>query len=490
MKYIIAIDCGTTSTRVVLYCLATQKIVKSASRPTSLIYEGSNISFDALELYAKTLDALREVTLGLDLESVVSVGVTNQRESVVFFDAYTKKPLANGISWQCRRTSEMCDRLNAEGLAKTITKKTGLVVDPYFSATKIKWTIDNMPNVKAAKEQGRLRVGTVDTWLIYCLTGGKVFVTDYSNASRTMLLNIKTLEWDAELLEIFDVDKNMLPTLVSSNSFVGTTTDLGFPLKIAGILGDQQASLFGHACFRAGQAKSTYGTGCFILLNTEDKIVYSKTRMLTTIAYVLGGKPTYALEGAVFNATSIFDWLSSVGILSKAEDIDKHASQVENSGGVVFVPSFTGMGAPYWLGQAKAEIVGISRNTTRFHITHAAVESIAFSVKEIIMCMERDTKQNIVQLKIDGGGSNSVVLSRAQADILNCPVLVSKEADTTALGAVYISGLSSGVFKSLSDIENLTKYKATYVMRKDKIESAKKSFEHYKNMVAKTLKKY
>jgi len=394
--------------------------------------------------------------MGIDGANLAGIGITNQRETTIVWDKRTGEPVYNAIVWQDRRTSEFCDELKAKGLDNLIKKKTGLVVDAYFSGTKVKWILDNVKGARKLAEKGHLAFGTVDTWLVWKFTAGKTHVTDVSNASRTMLFNIHTLEWDKELLEILSIPSSMLPRVGSSSEIYDHTSPSVFAtmVPISGIAGDQQAALFGQMCVNNGMVKSTYGTGCFILANTGSKPFESKNQMLTTIAWKIGNTTTYALEGSVFVAGAVVQWLrDGLGIISSSAEIETLASQVYDSGDVFFVPSFTGLGAPHWDQYARGTIVGMTRGTTKAHIARAALEAIGFQTAEVITAMERDSGIAISEIRVDGGASANNLLMQFQANILNKPVIRPQIVETTALGAAYLAGLATGFWSDIEEIK-------------------------------------
>ena len=392
---------------------------------------------------------------GVSVGDIAAIGITNQRETTVVWDRATGEPVYNAIVWQCRRTSAYCDELKARGYAEAIRRKTGLVVDAYFSGPKIRWILDNVPGARRRAEAGELLFGTVETWLIWLLTGGRVHVTDYSNASRTMLFNINTLDWDEELLDLMDIPRSMLPTPVPSSQVYGET-DPGFfgrSIPIAGAAGDQQAALFGQACFTPGQAKNTYGTGCFLLMNTGDKPVFSSSGLVTTVAWSLGNRVSYALEGSIFVAGAAIQWLrDEMRLIDSAADSEYHAGKVADTAGCYVVPAFTGLGAPYWDQYARGAIVGLTRGVNKNHIIRATLESIAYQVSDVLEAMRADSGIALTSLKVDGGASSNNVLMQLQADILQVTVHRPVCVETTALGAAYLAGLAVGYWSSQEEI--------------------------------------
>ena len=462
--YIAALDQGTTTSRAILFN-SRGEIVSKAQYPFRQIFPQPGwVEHDPMEIWATTVRALSEAVdaAHIDPKAIAGVGITNQRETAILWDRRTGQPVYNAIVWQCRRTAEICDRLKADGLGETVTEKTGLLIDAYFSGTKLKWIMDNIPGVRQRAERGELCAGTVDSWLIWNLTGGKAHVTDYSNASRTMLFNIHTLQWDTELCSALDIPMELLPEPKSNSEVYGHLAS-GLPgledlagIPVCGSAGDQQSALFGQACFTPGQAKNTYGTGCFTLMNVGDTPVRSRSGLVTSVGWQVAGKIVYALEGSVFNAGSTIQWLrDELGLIQSAPECDRLAESVPDSGGVVVVPAFTGLGAPYWDMYARGAIVGITRGTTQNHIIRAAEESIAYQSADLMWAMEKDTDITISTLKVDGGASRDHFLMQFQSDILNKEVLRPAIRETTALGAAYLAGLATGVWKSREEISHL-----------------------------------
>jgi glycerol kinase len=453
-KYILSFDQGTTSSRAILFD-HSGKIVKSAQKEFTQIYPKAGwVEHDPMEIWGTQSGIAREVleTAGISPFEIAAIGITNQRETTVVWDKSTGRPIYNAIVWQCRRTAEICDALKAGGHEAYIKSATGLVVDAYFSGTKIQWILDNVEGARAKAEAGELLFGTIDTWLIWNLTRGKVHVTDYSNASRTMLFNIDTLEWDEKLLELMHIPRAMMPKVKSSSEVYGTTDEHTFGgalIPISGVAGDQQAALFGQACFEPGMAKNTYGTGCFMLMNTGEKRIPSKNGLLTTIAWGVDGKVTYALEGAVFIAGASIQWLrDEMKLIHEAKDSEYFASKVEDTGGVYVVPAFAGLGAPYWDMYARGAIVGMTRGTNKNHIIRATLESIAYQTKDIIDAMVEDAELDLKALKVDGGATVNNFLMQFQADLLGVAVDRPVVTETTALGAAYLAGLAVGFWPS------------------------------------------
>lgn len=458
-KYIMALDSGTTSNRCILFN-EQGKIVSVAQKEfTQYFPKPGWVEHDATEIwltqYAVASEALEKI--GATASDIAAIGITNQRETTIVWDKTTGKPIHNAIVWQDRRTAEFCDSLIAKGLTDSYRSKTGLIIDPYFSATKIKWLLDNVPGARAKADEGRLLFGTVETWLIWKLTGGKVHVTDYSNASRTMLFNIIDLEWDKEIMNELNIPSSMLPEVKPSSCIYGdTTADLfGEAIPISGAAGDQQAALFGQTCFSAGDAKNTYGTGCFLLMNTGDKPVFSDNGLVTTIAWGLDGKVEYALEGSIFVAGSAIQWLrDQVRFFDDAKDSEYLASQVEDTNGCYVVPAFTGLGAPYWDPYARGAIVGLSRGVNKFHIVRATLESLAYQTYDVLKAMEKASGITLNALKVDGGAAANNLLMQMQTDIIQAPVNRPRCVETTAMGAAYLAGLAVGYWKSKTDVIN------------------------------------
>jgi len=455
MKYILALDQGTTSSRAILFD-HSGAIISTAQQEFRQIFPKPGwVEHDAQEILASqssvAIEALSKASVSAD--SVAAIGITNQRETTVVWDRDTGKPICNAIVWQDRRTSAACDRLRARGLDKLIRRKTGLVVDAYFSGTKLEWILNNVPGAKARAKTGRLAFGTIDSWLLWNLTSGRQHVTDPSNASRTMLFNIRTGAWDEELLRIFGVPREILPEVRSSSEIYGETNLLGKPVPIAGIAGDQQAALFGQVCTRQGMVKNTYGTGCFMLMHTGTKPIASRNSLLTTVAWRIGNRTEYALEGSIFIAGAVVQWLrDGLGIISSSSEVEVLAAQVPDSAGVYFVPAFTGLGAPHWDQYARGTMVGLTRGTTRAHIARAALEGIAYQVADVLRAMESDAKIRLRELRVDGGACRNNLLMQFQADLLGVPVVRPRVSETTALGAAYLAGLAVGFWKNQAEI--------------------------------------
>jgi len=455
MSYLISADCGTTGTRAMLYDLNLNKFVGSSSMPITQIYpHPAWVEQNANELYGNTLACIiSQIDVAPSTEEVLGIGITNQRETVIAWNKKTGKPICNAIVWQCRRTADYCVGLKDK--AELIRKKTGLVIDPYFSASKIRWILDNVPTARTLLNENNLCVGTVDSYLIYRLTDGKSFVTDYTNASRTMLFNIHTLEWDKDILRQLDIPRSMLPQVKPSSYLYGYTdaSYFGGEIPIAGAAGDQQAALFGQTCFSEGEAKNTYGTGCFLLMNTGEKPIYSNNGLVTTIAWGLDGKINYALEGSVFVAGAAIQWLrDELQLINSAGESEEMANRVESTNGCYVVPAFTGLGAPYWDAYARGTIVGITRGVNKNHIIRATLESIALQACDVLEAMKADVGSDILTLKVDGGASANNFLMQFQADILDVTVKRPLCVESTAMGAAYLAGLAVGYWKNKDDV--------------------------------------
>ena len=455
-KYIIALDQGTTSSRAIIYDKDAHPIGSKQKEFTQYYPHPGWVEHDAEELFKCQLKVLEGVLIDNEINKneIAAIGITNQRETVVIWDKKTGKPVYNAIVWQCRRTANYCDELMEKGYKDVIREKTGLLIDAYFSGTKIKWILDNVPGVRERAEKGELLAGTIDTWLIWKLSGGKCHVTDVTNACRTMLFNIYECEWDKDLLELLNIPECLLPQ-VRDSSDIYCETDrnvCGFSVPIASAIGDQQAALFGQGCFNKGDAKNTYGTGCFMLMNTGDRPVYSE-QLLTTIALGMNGKIEYALEGSVFIGGAVIKWLrDEVELISSAPEIDRLAETVPDTNGAYLVPAFVGLGTPYWDMYARATLVGLTRGVKEAHICRAALEGIAYEVKDVLDTMVKDSGTKINTLNVDGGACVSNIMMQFQADILNTKVCRPKNVETTALGAAYLAGLATGFWKSKEDI--------------------------------------
>ena len=455
MTYILALDQGTTSSRAIVFDRAGSIISVAQKEFPQIFPEPGWVEHDPRDIWSSQAGVAAEALTkaGLAATDVAGIGITNQRETTVVWDRVSGAPICNAIVWQDRRTAGMCDRLRARKLDRLIKRKTGLVIDAYFSATKVQWILQNVKGARAKAKAGELAFGTVDSWLIWNLTGGRVHVTDVSNASRTMLFDIAKGEWDDELLKLFDVPRSMLPSVRSSSEVYGETRLLGPPIPIAGIAGDQQAALFGQACVKPGMVKNTYGTGCFMLMNTGTKRIASKHNLLTTIAWRIGGRTEYALEGSIFIAGAVVQWLrDGLEFFRSAPEIEALAASVPDTGGVYVVPAFAGLGAPHWDPHARGTIVGLTRGSTKAHVARAALEGIALQVMDVLKAMEGDAGIKLKELRVDGGASANDLLMQLQADLLNVPVVRPKVSETTALGAAYLAGLAVGYWKSQSDI--------------------------------------
>lgn len=471
-KYIMALDQGTTSSRCILFNKEGD-VVSSAQKEFAQIFPNDGwVEHDPLVIFSSQISVATEAILkiGATWDEIIGIGITNQRETVIVWDKETGLPVYNAIVWQCRRTAPYCEKLIDEGKNELIREKTGLILDPYFSATKIKWILDNVDGAKEKAKKGRLICGTVDTWLIWKLTGGAVHATDYSNASRTMLFNINTLDWDEELLSLFDIPRSMLPEVKPSSSLFGYTETgiLGAQVAIGGVAGDQQAALFGQCCFSEGDIKNTYGTGAFLLMNTGNKPHINKNGLLTTIAWGLNDEITYAVEGSVFTCGAAVQWLrDGLKIISSSKESEAVANGVEDSGGIMVVPAFSGLGAPWWDAYARGIIIGITRATTEAHIVRATLESIAYQTNDVIELMQSTTGIRINQLKVDGGASANNLLMSMQADISGIKIARPKCVETTAHGAALLCGLTLGVYASLEEIKSSIKLDKIFTPIKD-----------------------
>ncbi|MDE6190966.1 MAG: glycerol kinase GlpK [Muribaculum sp.] len=456
-QYILSLDQGTSSSRAIVFN-QSGSICSVAQREFEQIFPQSGwVEHDPHQIWASQASVIAEAISKIDIngKNIAAIGITNQRETTIVWDVDTDLPVYNAIVWQDRRTADYCDQLRDEGLVEMIRKKTGLILDAYFSATKVKWILDNVPGARARAEAGKLRFGTVDSWLIWRLTRGEVHVTDVTNASRTMLFNIHSLQWDKELLDLFGIPESMMPAVKSSSEVYGYTTTTLFAHKvpISGIAGDQQAALFGQMCVEPGAVKNTYGTGCFLLMNSGNVPIESQNKLLTTIAWKIGDEVTYALEGSIFVGGSVVQWLrDGLKCISSSSDVEALAASVPDTDGVYFVPALTGLGAPYWDQYARGAISGISRGTTTAHIARAALEGIAYQTYDIVKAMQRDSNLPITNLKVDGGASRNDLLMQFQSDILDTQVLRPRITETTALGAAYLAGLAIGYWKSIDEI--------------------------------------
>ena len=458
-QYILALDQGTTSSRAIIFDQQGAVVAIAQKEFTQFFPQPGWVEHDANEIWSTQLGVAAEAIIkaGLLPENIAAIGITNQRETTVVWDRATGKPIYHAIVWQDRRTAEFCDELKARGLDQVIREKTGLVIDAYFSASKVKWILDHVEGARAKSEKGELCFGTIDSWLVWNLTKGQIHVTDVSNASRTMLCNIHTLQWDGELQKIFDIPGSMLPQIRSSSEVYGTTQNIltSHNIPIAGIAGDQQAALFGQMCTQSGMVKNTYGTGCFMLMNTGEKPVTSNNNLLTTVAWKVNGITHYALEGSVFIAGAVVQWLrDGLGIIKTSADVEQLATQVKDTDGVFLVPAFAGLGAPHWNPYTRGTMVGITRGTSAAHIARAALESIAFQTMDVLKAMEADSGISIKELRVDGGATANDLLMQFQSDILQTKVVRPKITETTALGAAYLAGLAVGFWPSIEAIQD------------------------------------
>lgn len=487
-KYILAIDAGTTSSRAIIFDHKGNTKGIAQYEFTQYFPKESWVEHDGMEIWETQLKAINEVleSSKIKAEEIHAMGITNQRETTLIWDRKTGKPVYKAIVWQDRRTSGICEKLKSEGKEKQFYEKTGLILDAYFSGTKIKWILDQDPKIRKAAEHGELAFGTVDSWLIWNLTKGQVHVTDVTNASRTLLFNIHTLQWDDELLETLDIPKALLPKVVSSSEKVGETDPslFGNNIPIAGIAGDQQAALFGQMCISPGDVKNTYGTGCFCIMNTGATPVISKNKMLTTIGYQINGKVSYALEGSVFVAGAVVQWLrDQLGMIGDASEIEALAQTVDNNGGVTFIPALAGLGAPYWDPHATGSILGITRGTQKGHIARAAIEAIALRVREIVIEMQKDANTTFKSLKVDGGASNNNLLMQIQANLLEADVIRPQTTETTAIGAAFFAGLATGYWESIESLAEI--WSIDQIFSPDSNLSNKKTIDLWNNRIGK-----
>ena len=493
-QYILALDQGTSSSRAIVFdekgttCAVAQKEFRQ------IFPKSGWVEHDPHEIWSSQASVIAEAITTLDINglNIAGIGITNQRETTIVWDSETEEPIYNAIVWQDRRTSDYCDELKKQGVTDMIRQKTGLIIDAYFSATKIKWILDNVPGARKRAEKGKLLFGTVDTWLIWRLTRGEVHVTDVSNASRTMLFNINTLEWDQELLDLFGIPRSMMPEVKSSSEVYGHTKPTIFAHKvpISGIAGDQQAALFGQMCTEPGMVKNTYGTGCFLLMNSGEKPILSKNNLITTIAWKIGDKVNYALEGSIFVGGSVVQWLrDGLHVINSSSEVEALASQVPDTGGVYFVPALTGLGAPWWDQYARGTIIGISRGTTTAHIARAALEGIAYQTLDITAAMSLDAGIPLKELKVDGGASRNNLLMQFQADILGTRVIRPKVVETTAMGAAYLAGLAVGYWSSIDEIRKQWQIDRVFEpsWEEEKVLQAK---EGWRDAVKRTLSDY
>ena len=491
-KYILAIDQGTTSSRAIVFNKKGQKLSSAQLEFTQICPHSGWVEHDAEEIWHTTYEVVKEAVNkeGIDPNEIAGIGITNQRETTVVWDRETSEPIYNAIVWQSRQSQEICEKLINDGYEDMIHEKTGLLLNPYFSASKIKWILDNVEGAREKAEDGKLAFGTIDTWLVWKLTKGEVHVTDYTNASRTCLFNINTLEWDEELLKLFDIPKSMLPSVKSSSEIYGYATRLEPNFKasipIAGIAGDQQSSLFGQGCFNKGDIKNTYGTGCFMLMNTSTTPVFSKNGLLTTIAWGLNGKVEYALEGSVFIGGSSIQWLrDGLRMFKNAKDSEMYATRIASCEGVYVVPSFVGMGTPYWDNDARGAIFGLTRATSKEHIIRATLEAIAFQSKDVMEVMKEESKIKFKSLAVDGGACANNFLMQFQSDILNCNIMRPVNLETTALGAAYLAGLATGVYKDTEEIKKLREIDRIFVPSRT-LKNVEKIYNGWKQAVAST----
>ncbi|MGB2816891.1 MAG: glycerol kinase GlpK [Burkholderiaceae bacterium] len=458
-KYVLALDQGTTSSRAIVFDRRGTLIATAQKEFRQIFPQPGWVEHDASEIWSTQLEcaqsALRQA--GATAADIAAIGVTNQRETVVLWDRQSGAPLSNAIVWQDRRTAERCAELAADGMEETVRSRTGLVLDPYFSATKLGWLLDHVPGARARAERGELAFGTVDSWLIWNLTGGAVHVTDVSNASRTLLFNLASLDWDDHLLELFGIPRAVLPRVTGSSAMVGVTTLFGGAIPIAGNAGDQQAATFGQACFSPGMAKNTYGTGAFMLMNVGSSPQASANRLLSTAGWTLGnGVPAYMLEGSVFVAGAVVQWLrDGLSLFASSDDVEALARQVPDAGGVFLVPAFVGLGAPHWDPEARGTILGLTRGTSKAHVARAALESIAFQSHDVLEAMQADAAQPITELRVDGGAARNNLLMQFQADVMGVPVVRPVVTETTALGAAYLAGLATGFWSGTDEIAAL-----------------------------------
>ena len=491
-KYILSFDAGTTSSRAIIFNKKGQ-IINVAQKEFQQIYPKAGwVEHDPMEIWASQSGVAREVLemSAIRPDQIVGIGITNQRETTLVWDKNTGKPVYNAIVWQCRRTASYCERLKEKGWIDKIRDKTGLVVDAYFSATKIAWILDNVEGAREKAERGDLLFGTVDTWLVWNLTRGKVHVTDYSNASRTMLFNIKDLKWDDEILEVLNIPKSMMPEVKDSSCIYGYTDEHtygGARIPIAGIAGDQQAALFGQNCFKPGMVKNTYGTGCFVLMNTGQEMIRSKNGLLTTIAWGIDGRVSYALEGSVFIAGAAIQWLrDELRLVYDSPQSEYYANKIEDTDGVVVVPAFTGLGAPYWDMYARGGIFGLTRGTKREHLVRATLESLAYQSKDVIEAMQEDAKIPLAYLRVDGGASANNFLMQFQADMLNTEVHRPRTLETTSLGAAYLAGLAVGYWKDLDEISEDFSIDRTFKPQMSQ-EKRDKNYKYWKKAIERAM---
>ena len=465
-KFILALDQGTTSSRAILFDQKGLPVASAQKEFTQIFPKPGWVEHNAEEIWSTqskvALEAVKKA--GIEGAAIAAIGITNQRETTVVWNRKTGKPVHNAIVWQDRRTAGFCDQLKKEGKSKKIQQKTGLIIDAYFSATKVKWILDNVKGARKMAEKGELAFGTIDSWLVWNLTKGRLHITDVSNASRTMLFNINTLKWDNDLLKIFDIPVSMLPEVRSSSEVYGNCEGLfSSPVPVAGIAGDQQAALFGQMCVETGMVKNTYGTGCFMMMNIGSKPIPSKSRLLTTVAWKIGRKTTYALEGSIFIGGAVVQWLrDSLGIIRQSSDVEKLAEKVNDSEGVYFVPAFAGLGAPYWNQHVRGTITGLTRGSTASHIARAALDSIAYQTLDVLQAMKKDSGIDIRQLRVDGGATVNNSLMQFQSELLQAQVVRPVITETTALGAAYLAGLAAGYWNDVKEISKQWKVERTF----------------------------
>lgn len=491
-KYIMALDAGTTSCRAILFDKEGNIVRISQKEFTQYYPHSAWVEHDAMEIWGTMMGVMREVieTSLISPEDISCIGITNQRETTVVWNKETGKPIYNAIVWQCRRTADYCEELEKEGYSEVVKSKTGLKIDAYFSATKIKWILENVEGARELADEGKLLFGTIDTWLIWNLTRGKSHVTDYTNASRTMIFNINNLTWDKDLIEKFDIPESMLPEAKASSTIFGHTDEkmlAGARIPISGCAGDQQASMFGQACFDIGDVKNTYGTGCFVMMNTGSKPIYSNYGLLTTIAWGIDNEVEYALEGSIFIGGSLIQWLrDELKMIDTSEDSEYYSNKVKDNNGVYIVPAFTGLGAPYWDMYARGTIVGLTRGAKKEHIIRAALEAIAYQSKDVMMSMKDDSNIDINKLKVDGGASNNGFLMQFQSELLGIDVYKSKLSESTALGAAFLAGLGIGMYKDKEEIKSICSYDKIYTpsSENDKFDEY---YNTWKNAVKRSL---
>ncbi len=493
-KYILSLDQGTSSSRAIVFDQKGQIRSVAQREFTQYFPQSGWVEHNPHEIWSSQASVIAEAITSIDINghNIAGIGITNQRETTIVWDRETEEPIYNAIVWQDRRTSEYCDKLKEEGYTEFIRSRTGLIIDAYFSATKIKWILDNVPGARERAEKGKLMFGTVDTWLIWRLTRGDVHVTDVSNASRTMLFNIHTLQWDEELLRLFDIPLSMMPEVRSSSEVYGHTksTIFAHEVPISGIAGDQQAALFGQMCVEPGAVKNTYGTGCFLLMNSGEKPIDSKNNLLTTVAWKIGDKVNYALEGSIFVGGSVVQWLrDGLGIIRSSSEVEALAASVPDTGGVYFVPALTGLAAPYWDQYARGSISGISRGTTAAHIARAALEGIAYQTLDIVDAMQRDSGIELCELKVDGGAARNNLLMQFQSDLLSTRVIRPQVTETTALGAAYLAGLAVGYWDSIDDIKQQWQAEHVFEPTAERAQ-VEKAVEGWHDAVRRVLKNY